>query len=476
MVSKAEKRSYGLFFLGQNMMYLFVMNYIQNYFTDVVGISVGVVAIIILIARIWDAINDPLFGIVVDRGRMKGGRYKPWLNISAYLVPIVTILLFCVPMGLPLMVKTILCGAIYIIWDMAYTTCDVPIFSLTTALTSDVKERTGLIAFGRIHSFIGIVIVMLLTVPGTNLLTSIFHNQAFSWLIMVVLFAIPAFFLMRPIGKKAVEREINQDDKPISLKFIFKYLTSNKYLAIFYGAMIIASLTNTTTILPLYFANINLGNSNLYIVVVIATMICSPIVSILLPKLTKKFDKFHIYLVGTLITIVFSIISYFVGYEGARFIPFLIISAIKGIGFSCSTVMMYMFSADCIEYGAYKSGKRADGVTFSIQTFATKMTGAISGFVAMGLLGWLFHYQSSYYVGNELVIPTQPISAVNGIWFMYSIFPAIGASISFVILLIFYKLRDKDIQIISDINSGKLERAEGEKLLRTELVNDKLQE
>jgi Na+/melibiose symporter-like transporter len=168
---------------------------------------------------------------------------------------------------------------------------------------------------------------------------------------------------------------------------------------------------------------------------------------------------------GMAVAIVTSVIIYFVGYEGVRFIPFLILSFIRGAGFSCTTVMSYMFAADCIEYGTYKSGKRAEGITFSIQTFTTKMTGAISGFIAMGLLGWFFNYRSAYYVDNVLTSPVQPQSAADGIWFMYSIFPAIGAVIAFVLLLFLYKLRDKDVQIMANVNSGDISREEGESLL-----------
>jgi probable glucitol transport protein GutA len=353
---------------------------------------------------------------------------------------------------------------------MAFTVCDVPIYSLSTAMTDFLPERAALIARGRFHSFLGILTVMVVTVPLTGALTNVLGGNAhLAWLAAAALFSVAALFFMRPIISRAQERFIDQSSKPITLREITRYLSSNKYLLIFYGALILSSLTSTTTVLPLYFTNINLGDNNLYVVVVVATMIGSPFVSLLLPRINRRFDKFHIYMFGLGVTIVSSVVSYFVGYEGVRFIPFLIVSALKGIGFSCSTVMSYMFSADCIEYGAYKSGKRAEGVTFSIQTFTTKMTGAVPGFVAMGLLGWVFNYQSSYYVNNALVSPQQPLSAVKGIWFMFSFFPAIGAVLSFVVLLLFYKLRDKDVQIMADVNTGKISREEGRQLLKGEI-------
>jgi sugar (glycoside-pentoside-hexuronide) transporter len=452
------------------MFYLFVMNFIQNYFTDVVGIAAGTVAIIILVARLWDAVNDPLFGGIVDRSRFKGGRFKPWLKLSIYILPFFTILLFCVPQVLPLSVKTVLCAIIYIIWGMAFTVCDVPIYSLSIAMTNNMHERTSLIARGRLNSIFGIMIVILSTVPLTGLIGKLIGNESIAWLLAAVLFSVIAFFFMRPITKSATERYVDQSTKALSFKDIFSYLKSNKYLLIFYGAMIIFSLTNTATTLSLYFATVNLGNENMFMVVTLITMIGAPFVSIFLPKLNKKYDKFQIYMFGMAVAIVTSVIIYFVGYEGWRFVPFLILSFIRGVGFSFTTVMSYMFAADCIEYGTYKSGKRAEGITFSIQTFTTKMTGAISGFIAMGLLGWFFNYRSAYYVENVLVSPVQPQSAADGIWFMYSIFPAIGAVIAFVLLLLLYKLRDREVQIMANVNSGDISREEGERLLNEKHV------
>jgi sugar (glycoside-pentoside-hexuronide) transporter len=465
MTEKIERRDYGLYFMGQNIVYLFIMNYIQNYFTDVVGIAAGTVAIILLVARFWDAVNDPIFGVIVDRSRLKSGRYKPWLKLSTYILPFFTIAIFCAPVAWPQDVKTVFCGLLYIVWGMAYTICDVPIYSLSVAMTNDIQERTALIARGRLHSVMGIFIVMTLTVPLTNILGGLFGSAAPAWLLAAILFSALGFILMRPIHKSAQERFIDQESDPITLGAILQYSRSNKYLLIFFGAVIVASLTNTTTILPLYFASVNLGDSNMYVPVVVVTMIGSPLVSIFMPRLTKRFDKFQIYMTGLFTTIVTSVAAYFIGYEGWRFVPFLIVSAVKGLGFSCSTVMSYMFTADCIEYGTYVSGKRAEGVTFSIQTFTTKMTGAISGFVAMGLLGWLFDYRSAYYVDSTLVMPDQPLSAMRGIWFMYSLFPAFGACAAFLILIFLYKLRDKDVQVMADVNSGRINREQGAKLL-----------
>lgn len=443
--TKKERVSYGLYFFGQNVFYLFIAMFIQVFFTDI-GITAAVVGIIFLIARIWDAVNDPLFGIIVDRSRLKGGRFIPWIRLSTFLIPVTTILIFVIPSSLPMVVKAILASVFYVLWDMAYTVCDAPIFALATAMTGNIQERTSLISIGRIAALVGIILINI---------TAPILRPIIGWLGVALLFSAIGFMFMVPIGFTAKERLIVKDSDPLSIKEIFNYLKGNKYLLIFYGGMIIASLTNMSQTMGLYFARINLGNESLYALVMMASMIPMLLVSVFLPALTKKIDKFHIYMCGLIITMVLSIVSYFVGYS--NFGVFIVLAALKGIGTGITMVMMFMFSADCVEYGTFKTGSRAEGITFSIQTFATKMFGAISGALGMLLLA-MFGFV-------EGVGVVQPASAVNGIWMLYSLFPAFGSLAAFIFLSLFYKLRDKDVQIMANINQGIITRAEGEKQL-----------
>jgi Na+/melibiose symporter-like transporter len=121
---------------------------------------------------------------------------------------------------------------------------------------------------------------MLATVPLTGVLGKLIGNESIAWLLAAVIFSVIAFFFMRPITKSATERYVDQSTKALSLKDIFLYLKSNKFLLIFYGAMIVFSLTNTATTLSLYFATVNLGDANMFMVVMDITLIGAPFVSI----------------------------------------------------------------------------------------------------------------------------------------------------------------------------------------------------
>jgi Na+/melibiose symporter-like transporter len=110
-------------------------------------------AIVALITKVWDAINDPIFGMIMDNVNFKKGKFLPWLRISVIAIPVATILLFTIPTGIPMMAKIIWATLAYMLWDTAYTLCDVPIFGIVTTMTIDQKERISLNSIGRTNIY-----------------------------------------------------------------------------------------------------------------------------------------------------------------------------------------------------------------------------------------------------------------------------------------------------------------------------------
>lgn len=114
-VTKREKFSYGMYFMGQNVFYGLI-GYMTTYFTDI-GITAALVAVVALITKVWDAINDPIFGMIMDKVHFKKGKFLPWLRISVIAIPVSTILLFVIPTGIPLVAKLIWATLAYMLWD-----------------------------------------------------------------------------------------------------------------------------------------------------------------------------------------------------------------------------------------------------------------------------------------------------------------------------------------------------------------------
>lgn len=166
-VKPAEKMSFASFFFGQGLIYAFAGgSYLLLFLTDYALINPFVVSAIMLVGKIWDAVNDTLFGLIVDKTRFKSGnKYKPWLWIATFSVPILMLVMFCVNPSMSMTMRIMLFSLGYFLWDTAYTICDAPAFALVTSMTDDVKERVKLTTFANVGGVLATGIFAIAIVP-----------------------------------------------------------------------------------------------------------------------------------------------------------------------------------------------------------------------------------------------------------------------------------------------------------------------
>jgi Na+/melibiose symporter-like transporter len=178
----------------------------------------------------------------------------------------------------------------------------------------------------------------------------------------------------------------------------------------------------------------------------------------------KKHDKMKVLMLCNLLNVIFGFAIFFCGWKNK--VLFIILNVLRAAPASIQGVLAFMFTPDCAEYGQYKSGVSATGITFAIQTFSVKLTAAVSSSLALFLLG-LFNWvsvQASDFAELEALGIQQTAQALNGLWIVYALIPTIGLAIAGIFYL-FYKLNDKDVQIMAKCNSGEISREEAEKLL-----------
>lgn len=442
--TKGERVSYWFFFLGQNIFYGLIAINMQTFYSDV-GITVASIAVILFITKVWDAVNDPLLGILIDKIRFKNGRFMPWLRIALPAITATSIVFFALPtQGSPVL-KVVWATLAYMAWDMSYTICDVPIFVLPTSMTDNVKERNQLLTMGRFFAMIGIM--------GASVALPILQARI-GWFAVALVFSAVATITMLPLLFKAKERQIVRPEKEITLKQMFKYVLKNKYLLIFYLAMFVSGLTNFAQYITIYLARYNLGNQDLASLINMLSMIPMLVVGIVLPAITKRLDKYYLYIYSQLIAAVFGVVLYFVGYS--NLVVFYVLYLLQAIFTSATYILLFTFTPDCLEYGTYHTGERAEGVAASIQTFFSKLVGSISGPIAMLILAGF-----GFVTGENAI---QPASVPDGIWLCFTLLPAVGIVLAFV-LLHFYKLRDKDVQVMAQYNRGEITKEEADKQL-----------
>lgn len=462
-----ERKSYYIYFTGQNMIYTLVTTILTTALLFQ-GIDVEKAAGITLLIKIWDAVNDAIFGCIFDKVRFKSGKkFMPWLKISLIAIPVSTVLLFSMPKDGSEAFKLAWYAITYILWDTAYTLCDVPIYGMVTAMTERLDERTALQSYKSIWGGVG---SGLSTILATVLAG---EGIGFSYSTVSIIIAVVALITMSFICKNGVERCGGEQDETFTVRKMFKYLFSNKNLLVYYGGIFFYSGANITGLMTLV-VSFYLFNSSLFSLIVMAlSAVPALIFSLLVPKMVEKFDKMKIFMFCAFITIALSVVMWLLGYSNTWLIVALYV--IRAVPQSIMGVMMFMFTPDCAEYGKFKSGIEAKGITFSIQTFMTKLTGAISSALYLFLLGvidWKDVSAAENFDQLKEMGITQTPQTLEGLWFLFIMVPAIGIALG-MLFWSFYKLKDNDVQLMTDANNGKITREEAiEKLIyKKEFLN-----
>ena len=460
MTTFSERLSYWTYFVGQNIYYNITAAFISTYLA-MQGISLAKVATVLLIVKVWDAVNDPIFGFIFDKVKFKSGQKSlPWLRFATCLIPVVTIILFSIPSALSETGKLVWFGVAYVMWDTVYTLTDVPAYAMLNTMTDNLQERNTLLSVNRVFSGAGVLIY------GVVLPLLISESVGMSSSMAVAVLSIFSALTMVPLCAKCKERNYKpeEEDENFSPKQMFRYLGSNKYLLTYYAGYCATDALKTSGAVTLFVSFYLFGSSTFSILLNILNMVPGVFAAMAMPALLKRFDKFKTLVVCNFINILLGLVIYFTGYDNKVF--FIVMTCIRCVPMSIVGILAFMFTPDCAEYGQYKSGISAKGITFAIQTFSVKITGAVSSSLALALLGlfsWISVEAESFAELEALGIQ-QSAGALNGLWFVYAMVPVIGMIISSVCYM-FYKLNDKDVQIMAKCNSGEITREEADKLL-----------
>ena len=468
--TKTERKSYYTYFFGQNMIYNMISAYLTT-FLLLIGVDPVKSAAVMLAVKVWDAVNDAIFGVIFDKVKFKSGqKYIPWLKIACALTPAATIAIFVIPNGASETVKLVWFAIAYIIWDTAYTICDVPAFGIITAMTSNIEERNTILSLKGVTAGVG----MALTTVLVTVLISEFIGLGYGPVSIIV--AAVAMATMFPICKHCKERNRATDEEQFTVRKMIKYVISNKYLLIYYIGYIFYSGAQTYNALHVITAYYIFDNSLASLITGTVASVPQLIMALLVPKIIRKIDKMKLFRICVVATI---LLSFLIIPARSSFILFVITFMLRAVPLGVVGVLSFTFTPDCAEYGQYTTGTEAKGITFAIQTFAVKLAAAISGSMGLALLGW-FGFKTKFMVDGVQqevssfadldrinAVAQQTSEALDGLWFTYNIVPIIGLVIAAVIWG-FYKLNDKDAQVMADYNIGKITKEEAENSLSRE--------
>lgn len=437
-----SKLGYGVGAVGLDLSYGMFYSFLAKYLTDVLGMKASFLLILTPIARIWDGINDPMMGTIVDNTHTKMGKYRPWILTGALLNAFVLVFLFSNPFNLSGVALCVYVALFYVLWGMTNTLADIPYWSMVPSFTSDPKERSLLSTVARAFSGLGQGIVtigaplLMTAVSATTIVDesgeTVKVHDAKSYLITAIVCALCLVFFASVCVGTTKERVSTAPAEKFSLKKTFQIVKSNDQLLVF---MLFAMISNAgwylTSGVATYFFDVVIGDPNKQSLFSTCSAIGSTVGLLLLPILQKYMSKRKAYQVSLAIAAA--------GYTGMAICAFCgqiilmdIFYIIGGIGVASMFIAQTVFLADIVDYGEIKLGFRAESITFSMKGFLQKMAYTLQTiilFVSLGLSG----YDGTLHSNN-------PQSAKNAITVMLVVIPPILFIISLVIFTKKFKL------------------------------------
>lgn len=419
----SEKVSFTLGVLSQNIVFAFISGYIMIFYTDVAGIGATAVGTLLFIARMWDAINDPLMGVLTDKTRTRWGKFRPYmLYVSA---PIILIMYLLFTPGL--IGNTLIWAYIsYFLFDIVFTVSDIPMWSLTSVMSRDPDERTSIISYGKIIAPVSFILVSVITVPLLNL----FGYNAKAYRIVAVIYGIIMAAGMLLIFFSVRERVEHSPNK-LPVKEILSSLWENKPLwHILASQLFVTTVDNIIVSMAVYYATYNLMDANLTPVLSLTMILPMMLGIVIASRLSLKFDKKRLLIIALIIRVCGYTALFFVGYN--NLIILLIGFALVSVGFGGPEILLPAMMTETIDYVRWKTGKKVEGIMWSTQTFIVKLGASLAGII----LGFLLDYVG--YVPNI----EQGKETLAGMHGTFTLAPAALLFLS-ILPMLFYPLNKK---------------------------------
>ncbi len=380
-----EKVSYGIGAVGKDMVYMLSASYVLYYFQDILGVNAVAMGIILLAARVFDAFNDPIMGVLVAKTHTKWGKFRPWLMIGTITNAIMLVIMFSCPPELDGPGLVAYAAITYILWGVTYTMMDIPYWSMIPAFTKGGKEREGLTTLARSCAGVGSAIVTIITMMCVYALGNNNERIGFKYFAIVIAVVFIIFITITCINIK--EKSTVNVESP-SVGQMFKALIQNdQAMAVVVAIVLINCSIYITSNLVLYFFKYDFGGTGWYKsytlfntfgggIQILSMMLFYP----LLRKFRNNLQIFDICLImaivgyGTLLAIAFtSMNTVFI-----LFVPAFFIFSANGM----LQVLTTVFLANTVDYGQLKNNRRDESVIFSMQTFVVKLASGIAAFVA----------------------------------------------------------------------------------------------
>lgn len=451
-----EKAAYGLGAVGKDMVYMLSASYVLYYYQDILGVSAIAMGIILMVARVFDAFNDPIMGIIVAKTRTRWGKFHPWLLIGTLLNAVILYLMFAAPPALSGSGLVAYAAIAYVLWGVTYTMMDIPYWSMIPAFTEGGKEREGLSTLARSCAGVGSALITIVTMKCVYVLGQGNERQGFRLLALIIAVLFVVFITITCVTIK--EKSTADVDSPSIRQMFSALLHNDQAMAVVVTIVLINCSIYITSNLVIYFFKYDFGGANWYDSYTLFNMFGGAIqilsMMLLFPLLRKWLSSVKIFFVSLGMAVLgYAILLVFMFKNMTNiyllFIPgFLIFAA-----FGFQTVLTTVFLANTVDYGELKNQRRDESVIFSMQTFVVKLASGVAALIASVCLA-----VCKLSDDTSKAVSAAGQGSVLGLRFTMTVIPIIGLAATFFIFRKRYKLTEEKVAEIAAQVKAKRER------------------
>ncbi len=386
----AQRVLYGFGEMGSQFSWMLISSYLSLFYTDVVGLTPAIISFIMLSARVWDGVNDPMFGAIAERTVSRWGRFRPYIIFGSPILALLTSVTF-LNLNLSLKWKAIWCLVTYIGCGMAYTAVNISVGCLANSMTEDNKERTLLNSYRGVMGSVSSLVIGALTMP---LILKLGHQDTvnatgfFKTAVIYSLIALPCFLVCGVTTRETiVDKRMQKRGHVViallrSIRFTFQDANArNLVIAEFF---FLIGIFGRLGIMSYYFIYV-LKNTLLIAGFASALSIGLMIANVLAYPMMRVMDKKKVGTISALFQVLCCIIFFIIGEQNS--IQFVIpVGFLYGIT-NMSANVSYGLIAEIVDDNWIRTGIRSDGIMYSCISFATKMGNAIGGSIGILALG-----------------------------------------------------------------------------------------
>lgn len=455
-----DKIGYALGDLGCNLSFSLISAFMLDFYTQYLGIPGAIWSVIIIVTKVWDGVNDPIMGGIMDSVRIgrSGSKFKPWMSIAAIGLTVTGALVFLPVPNAALWLKVTLCIVTYLLWDICYTLMNVPYGSLSAAITADPLERTSLSTWRSIGAAIGGGISMLLPLllydDNQNL-----NGDILIWVALAMgAVALVVYILCIKMTTERVVVPPERREKINYLKTLKGFITNRPLLALCLAsfASIVFFLSSTQTAKWLF--QIHFHNTDMISVATIISYLPMVFFIPFTSKLVAKFGKKYSVGMPFALSIVAAVVMLCIPIPGNQtgMIIYIVGLMLIQTGGGMFNLITWAMVNDCIDYQQLKTGMREEGSVYAMYSLFRKIAQGVSLSLPLLCMQAVGYNPQADPIGNQDPgVPEAMVKMSIGLML-------IGAVIMFVSFMLIYNLGKKEV---ADMQAKLNKTDEDEKLI-----------